>query len=206
LPVDRLRLALPQENTVVSAAFSTQERAGGPERALASAVLYRMEHGGQNLVNPDLQVPTTAEKRWILRVDQRGGGLGSGMPELHAGWPPHRLLFVARGEPPFQVVFGNPKAIPAAMPAQSLLPGAATDKPIEALAARLGEVMTRELPPETPVGTARGYFEQMDRKKLWLWGAMLLAVLVISGMAWRLMRDMPAPGEAPRSRTPGETR
>ena len=191
---------------MVSAAFSVQERPGGPERALASAVLYRMEHGGQKLVNPDLQVAATAEKHWILRVDQRGGGLGSGMPELHAGWLPHRLLFVARGEPPFKLVFGNPKAVPASMLAHSLLPGAAADKPIEALAAKLGEVTTRELPAETPAGTARGYFEQMDRKKLWLWGAMLLAVLVIAGMAWRLMREMPAPGEAPRPRPPGETR
>lgn len=206
LPVDRLRVVLPQENTVVSAAFGTQERAGAPERALASAVLYRMEHGGQKLVNPDLQVAATAEKRWILRVDQRGGGLGGGMPELHAGWLPHRLLLVARGEPPFKLVFGNPKAAPAAMPAQSLLPGAAADKPIEALAAKLGGVTTRELPAETPAGTARGYFEQMDRKKFWLWGSMLLAVLVIAGMAWRLMREIPAPGEAPRPRPPGEMR
>jgi hypothetical protein len=92
------------------------------------------------------------------------------------------------------------------MPTQSLLPGAAANKPIEALAAKLGEVATQELPAETPVGTARGYFEQMDQKKLWLWGSMLVAVLVIVGMAWRLTREMPAPGEKPRSRPPGEVR
>jgi len=206
LPVDRLRVVLPQENTVVSAAFSTQERAGGPERPRASAVLYRMEHGAQHLVNPDLQLAATAEPRWILRVDQLGGGLGGGLPELHAGWLPHRLLFVARGEPPFKLVFGNPKAVPAAMAVQSLLPGAASSKRIEALAAKLGEVTTREVPAESPMGAARGYFEQMDQKKLWLWSAMLLAVLVIVGMAWRLMREMPAPGEAPRPRPPGEVR
>jgi hypothetical protein len=128
------------------------------------------------------------------------------MPVLHAGWLPHRLLFVARGEPPFKLAFGNAKANPAAMPTQSLLPGAAANKPIEALAAKLGEVATQELPAETPVGNARGYFEQMDQKKLWLWGSMLVAVLVIVGMAWRLTREMPAPGEKPRSRPPGEVR
>jgi hypothetical protein len=206
LPVDRLRLELPQENTVVSANVATQEREGGPEAVLASAVLYRMEHGGLKLVNPDLRLPATAGKRWLLRVDQRGGGLGGGMPVLHAGWLPHRLLFVARGEPPFKLAFGNAKANPAAMPTQALLPGAAANKPIEALAAKLGEVVTQELPAETPVGTARGYFEQMDQKKLWLWGSMLVAVLVIVGMAWRLTREMPAPGEKPRPRPPGEVR
>jgi hypothetical protein len=204
LPVDRLRVELPQENTVISAAFAVQERAGAAERPVASAVLYRMEHGGEKLVNPDLRIAATAEKRWILRVEARGGGLGGGMPVLHAGWLPHRLLFVARGAPPFELAFGNPKAPPAAMPAQALLPGSAANAPIAALTATLGEVTTRELLAEAAVGAARGYFEQMDRKKLWLWSALVAAVLVIVGMALRLTREMPAPGETPRP--PGEMR
>jgi hypothetical protein len=46
----------------------------------------------------------------------------------------------------------------------------------------------------------------MDEKKLWLWGSLVLAVLVIVGMAFKLTRQMPAPGEPPKPRTPGETR
>jgi hypothetical protein len=90
------------------------------------------------------------------------------------------------------------------MPAQALLPGSAANAPIAALTATLGEVTTRELLAETAVGAARGYFEQMDRKKLWLWSALVAAVLVIVGMALRLTREMPAPGETPRP--PGEMR
>jgi hypothetical protein len=52
----------------------------------------------------------------------------------------------------------------------------------------------------------RGYFEQMDRKKLWLWGSLLLAVLVIVAMAWRLTREMPPPGAPREPRPPGEMR
>ena len=206
LPVDRLRIELPQENTVVSAGFATQERPGGPERALLTAVLYRMEHGGQKLASPDLRIAATAERRWLLRVDPRGGGLGGGMPVLHAGWLPHRLLFVARGAPPFKLVFGSPNAAPAALPTRTLLPGAADDKPLEALPATLGEVATVPLPVATPAGAVRGYFEQMDRKKLWLWGSLLLAVLVIVAMAWRLTREMPPPGAPRQPRPPGEMR
>lgn len=206
LPVDRLRFDLPQENTVVAASLVAQERPGGPERGVAAAVLYRMAHGEQKLANPDLQIPATAEKHWLLRVDARGGGLGSGMPVLEAGWVPHRLVFVARGAAPFQAVFGNPDAVSGAMPVQALVPGHATDKPVPALNARFGDVLTREFPKQTPVESARGYLEQMDRKRLWLWGSLLLAVLVIVGMAWRLTREMPAPGEAPKSKPPGEVR
>ena len=187
IPVERLRFDLPQENTVVSASLVAQERAGGPERRITSAVLYRMAHGEQKLVNAELQIPPTPEKRWVLRVDARGGGLGSGMPVLHAGWVPHRLVFVARGEPPFRIVFGNPDAAPAPCRCR---PGS---RPCDRKAgfsaggapwggARAGSAQA------TAADTARGYFEQMDRKKLWLWGSLVLAVLVIVGMAWRLTR------------------
>jgi len=206
LPVDRVRLELPQENTVVQATLAVQERSGVPERRLLSAVFYRMEHGGQKLSNPDLKLAPTTERRWLLRVDPRGGGLGGGMPTLHAGWLPHRLLFVARGEPPFRLIFGNSELAPAAMPVRALLPGIAEDKQIEALPAALGPVTAAPLPEKTSADAVRGYFERMDRKKLWLWGSLLLAVLVIVGMAWRLTREMPAPGEPPRARPPGETR
>jgi hypothetical protein len=206
LPVDRLRFELPQENTVASSTVLIQDRPGGPERTLASTVLYRMEHRGQKLVNPDLEFAPTAEKRWVLRVDARGGGLGSGLPVLHAGFVPHRLVFVARGEPPFRALFGNADAAPAALAVQTLVPGYAADKPIAALAARLGEVRTREIVKPTGAEAARGYVEQMDEKKVWLWGSLLLAVLVIVGMAFRLTRQMPAPGEPPKPRAPGETR
>lgn len=206
LPVDRLRFELPQQNTVVSAVLTTQDRPAGPERHVASAVLYRMEHGGEKLESPDLQIAATAEKRWLLRVDARGGGLGGGMPALNAGWLPHRLIFIARGDGPFQLVFGNADAASSAMAVTALVPGHASDKPVAALGAKLGAVATREIPALTPVVAARDYVDQMDRKKLWLWGSLLLAVLVIVGMAWRLTREMPAPGEPPKSRPPGEVR
>lgn len=204
LPVDRLRFDLPQENTVASSTVVIQSRAGAPERHLASFVLYRMEHRGQKLLNPDLEIASVAEPRWVLRVDARGGGLGSGMPVLHAGYVPHRLVFVARGEPPFRALFGNKEAPPAALAVHTIVPGYAADKPIPALASKLGDVRTREIVKPTGVEAARSYAEQLDEKKLWLWGSLILAVLVIVGMALKLTRQMPAPGEPPRPRVPGE--
>jgi uncharacterized protein DUF3999 len=204
LPVDRLRFELPQENTVASSIVVAQPRPGGPERVVASSVLYRMEHRGQKLVNPDLEIAATAEPRWVLRVDPRGGGLGGGMPVLHAGYVPHRLVFVARGEPPFRAQFGNKEAVPAALAVQTLVPGYAADKEIPALAARLGEVRTHEIVKPTAAEAARSYAGQMDEKKVWLWSALVLAVLVIVGMAFKLTRQLPAPGERPKPPVPGQ--
>jgi hypothetical protein len=164
-----------------------------------------MEHRGQKLVNPDIEIPLTAEPRWVLRVDSRGGGLGSGMPVLHAGYVPHRLLFVARGEAPFRAQFGNKEAFPTALAVHTIVPGYSADKEM-ALAARIGEVRTREIVKPTGIEAARDYAGKVDEKKIWLWVALIAAVLVIVGMAFKLTRQMPAPGEPPKPRVPGEQR
>ncbi len=161
-----------------------------------------MDHRGEKLLNPDLEIAPTASPRWLLRADMRAGGLGSGLPALHAGWLPHKLVFVARGDPPFRLVFGNADAAPAVLPVHSLVPGYAADKPLPALAARLGAVQRRELPHPAPAEVVRTYFEQMDAKKMWLWGSLVLAVLVIVGMAWKLTRQLPGPGESGKQRPP----
>ena len=202
LLIDRLRFELPNENTVASVSLFVEERLSGPERALRSAVLYRMDHRGEKLLNPDLEIAPTAAPHWVMRVDLRGGGLGGGMPVLQAGWLPHRLVFVARGEPPFRVVFGNADATPASLAVQSLVPGYDPDKPVPALGARLGAVQTREPTKATPTETVRSYFDRMDAKKMWLWGSLVLAVLVIVGMALRLTRQMPGPGEPAKPKPP----
>lgn len=203
LPVDRLRFELPNENTVATVALAVQERPAGPERALRTATLYRMEHGGEKLNSPDLEIRPTHAPRWVMRVDSRGGGLGNGSPGMQAGWLPHRLVFVARGEPPFRTVFGNPEAAPASLAVQTLIPAYDPDKPLPALPARLGPVVSHAPAKPSSAETVRAYFEQMDRKKLWLWGSLVLAVLVIVGMALKLTRQLSAPGESQR---PGTSR
>lgn len=204
--VDRLRFELPQENAIAGASILLQERTGGPARALTSATLYRLQHQGEMLINPDLEIAPTAARRWVLRVDTRGGGLGSGAPVLVAGYLPHRLVFVARGDGPFRLAFGDAQAQPTAMAIQALVPGYAADKPLPALRAQLGPIATREQPAPGTLEALRAYVARLDARKLWLWGALLLAVLVIVGMGWRLARQLPKNGEPLPPRPPYETR
>ena len=66
-------------------------------------LVYRLRQSGSEIASPDIQVGasgTTAERWWMIRIDQRGGGLGSGTPVLNVGWVPHQLVFAARGAAP----------------------------------------------------------------------------------------------------------
>ena len=202
LPVDRVRFDLPQENTIAAASLVAQEKPGAPERPISSFVLYHLEHRGEKLLNPVLGITPTREPRWILRVDARGGGLGGGLPTMHAGWVAQRLVFVARGEPPFRLQFGDADAKATALSVETIVPGYSPDKPLAALEARSGEILSVPVaPPATRIEALREQVEQVDRKKALLWGALIAAVLLIVVMASKLSKQLPPPrDEAPPKR------
>lgn len=90
--VDRLRVALPQPNTVASVELRARAKAGEAWRHVTTATVYRLARDGDELTSADVEVNATADRFWLARVDQRGGGIGAGRPELTAGWVPHRLV------------------------------------------------------------------------------------------------------------------
>jgi hypothetical protein len=188
-PLDRLRVELPQENTVVSAQLLSRRDVAGEWRSVINAVLYRLRQGDQVLSNPDLAIGVSHDRYWLLRVDPRGGGIGRGSVVLHAGWVPQTLVFVARGKGPFQLAYGSARALPSAYPIESLVPGFRSDTPLQATAARALEQRT--------LGGAPALHPRRDYQTWTLWGVLILGVLLLAWMAWRLARQR---GAAPSDR------
>ena len=196
-PVDRVRFEVPQPNTIVQVEILTREQADQPWRPVARGVVYRLRQGGSEVTSPDASVSANADRHWLLRVDQRGGGLGRGAPVMHAGWIPHQVVFVARGEPPFQLAYGNRQAKPAAYVIQTLIPGYRDDELRKIRAAKPGAQQTisvreAQAQAQTELGGEARRQEAVDWKRWSLWAALGLGVLALGAMAWRLMREMNA--------------
>lgn len=105
LPTDRLRVALPQPNTVASIALRSRAKPADPWRRVRTTVVYRLNRDGDEVKSAEVAVATNTDRYW-LRVDQRGGGIGLEAPRLYVvGWVPHRLVFAARGKPPFLLAY-----------------------------------------------------------------------------------------------------
>ncbi|MGG1951062.1 DUF3999 domain-containing protein [Ralstonia solanacearum] len=185
-PVERVKIRLPQSNTVVQASLSARADARAPWRPVTSVRLFRLAGaGGQGEQgSPPIVVPATGERYWRLQVDIRSGGLGVGAPALSIGWRPATVTYAARGNVPFvlavgEVADGSPVAraellagaAPAIVPAQL---GMMTASPAQALRR------------EPPGGTTRQWV---------LWGALVAAVAVLGGMAWRLFRVSGTPAD-----------
>lgn len=196
-PVDRLQFKLPQANTVAVIEILTRNQASDPWRSTAAATIYRLTQDGTEVSSSPVSIPLTTDRHWLVRVDQRGGGIGQGSLSASIGWVPHRLVFVARGSPPFQLAFGSAQAAPSSYRVDTLIPGYRADQAIEpgkaqvqghpsgqaiAIAAVQGPVRTvagdAARAPSTPV-------------KLWgLWTSIIAGVAVLAWMAWRLSRQL----------------
>ena len=195
-PIDRLRLELPEINTVAPASVFARATPQAPWREVATTVFYRLHQDGGDLVSPPLALGNAPLRYWKVAVDPKAGGLGRGVPKLVAGWTPASLVFVARGGGPFELAYGSAQALPVALPLETLVPGFdARTTPATFGVATPGDSQS---PP------AMAALEKpLDVKRWLLWGALVLATLVLGGMAYALMRQMkPAtpPSPAPSQR------
>lgn len=194
-PADRVRLRLPQPNTVVQVQLLTRERADDPWRLAGAAVAYRLARSGGEIVSPDIPVRAASERFWLVKVEQKGGGAGAGQLRLEIGWLPHEVVFAARGEAPFVVAYGNPNAKGGPLPVSAVLPRRADGPDAVAVErAAVGPVArTVPRPPSLfrePGRFARNWVENRDVKKWALWAVLGAGVTLLAWMALRLLREV----------------
>ena len=130
-PVDRLRVGLPQPNTVASVEILSRSKPADPWRRVTTATVYRLIRDADELTSAEIALGVNADRYWLVKVDQRGGGIGGGPLALSAGWVPHRLVFAARGTGPFQLAYGSRDAKPTAFPIATLVPGYKGEEELE---------------------------------------------------------------------------
>jgi hypothetical protein len=203
-PVDRVRLQLPEANTIVQVELLVREKPEDVWRPISRGIVYRLRQNGQEITSPDLSVGRTTDRYWLVRVDQRGGGIGAGALQLSTGWVPDRLVFSARGGAPFQLVYGNRDAAAGAYPIDALIPGykeghASPVKLAKADAAPLVSVRNANALPRQQIGGDARLGAAIDWKRWSLWSALVLGVLMLAFMAWRLARQLKATQASPSS-------
>ena len=204
LPVDRLRVVLPQPNTVAVIEILARARVAHPWRTVARTTVYRLNREGEELKSPDIAIGGAADRYWLVRIDQRGGGIGGGQPVLAAGWVPHALVFAARGVAPFQLAYGSRDAKPAAYAIATLFPGYKDEATLDLKSAQPGAksaavaIGAAQAAAPQQLGGAAATRERIDWKRWTLWGSLVFGVAVLGLMAFRLGRQMSKPADPPK--------
>jgi hypothetical protein len=178
-PIDRLRLNLPQPNTVAPVVVYSRAGLGSAWRQVSSATLYRLHNEAVEQSNPPLELASDTDRQWRVVVDTRGGGLGSGALTVAAGWRPATLTFAARGGAPYTLAVGSAAEVSSAVSTEALGMGASS----VTATARVGSALSAEQRD----AQSAGRHPEASRRYL-LWAALLLAVGSLGAIAWRLAR------------------
>jgi len=179
LPVETLRLVPAETNSVLSTAIYTREKADDPWRLFATASFYRLQRDGAEVQSPPIEIGRRAARHWLVRL--AAGSSAGAPPSMEIGWRGVSVIFVAQGEGPFHVAFGNAQATSSALTLDQLVPTTPTAMNIGT--AKVGAV--RAGPPPTRWEQIVG---EMNPRRIALWTILVTGVAGLGFMAWRLAK------------------
>jgi len=200
-PAEFLRINLGEDNTIAAVRVAVRNKADEPWRAITSASLYRMRQRGApsqdaTVINPDITIYPTVARYWQLQFSQATGGIGASSPSLAVGWPVQTLVWNARGNGPFSLQTGADTAANH-VTIQSLIPDFKREK--------LQQLPVAAISLDTTSGTTNhsswATAEPEDNKRWWLWGGLVLGVLILAGMAISLLKSTTSKPDPAKSGT-----
>lgn len=183
LPLERVRVSLPQGNVLAPVSLSSRGAGKLEWQPLASGLLYRLPEDGKEALQDQIELYGTPVQQLRLRVDARGGGLGSEAPSLRVAVRGTQVVFLARGSAPYRLAVGDTSARSAALPLGTLIPGYEPKR-----LASLGRAIAPETVPEVVRDAADAAQSAADWKRVGLWVVLLAGVALLGGMAFSLLR------------------
>jgi hypothetical protein len=176
-PVSRVNVLLPEVNTTVGVELSSRRMAKDPWRVVAHAGFYRLKTADAEQQNEPLEVRVDDDRYWRARITD-GAGPPRAPLHLHVEWVPNEVTFLAQGQGPFLLAFGNATAIRAEADL-SQIPATLQIAPAAVGSRQVLGGSTRLAGNPTAFPWMRAV----------LWGVLLSAVVLLAWMAYRLANE-----------------
>lgn len=146
---------------------------------------YRLITQLEEIKSEALSIPAYKDRHWRILLKQPLSLLPEQVPKINIAWAPVFITFLAQGNEPYQLVFGNTKANPA--------PGNFPNTLLETIpeTVTLGTVtsINKPLATKSPT-TLETWFKQINWKITLLWLVLCLSVLCMGTMAYQLYLGM----------------
>ena len=183
LPLQRIRVELPAGNVLAPVSLASRGAGKLEWQPLTSGLLYRLPQDGKEVLQDEIALWGMPVQQLRLRVDARGGGLGSQAPTIRVAVRGTQVVFLARGSAPYRLAVGDATARSAALPLGTLIPGYEPKR-----LASLGRASAPEEVPAAVRQAADAAQSAADWKRIGLWAVLLLGVALLGGMAFSLLR------------------
>lgn len=183
LPLQRVRVELPAGHVLAPVSLSSRGAGKLEWQPLAGGLLYRLPQDGKEALQDEIELWGAPVQQLRLRVDARGGGLGSQPPAIRVAVRGTQVVFLARGSAPYRLALGDAAARSAALPLGTLIPGYEPGR-----LAELGRASAPEAVPAAVRQAADTAQSAADWKRIGLWAVLLVGVALLGGMAFSLLR------------------
>ncbi len=171
---------------------------------LAQTLAYQIDHDGRLLKTPEITLDGGIYRSLRLQLSTAQSNmalaLGPTAPEIQVAMSEQSLLLLARGDAPFNLLLGGKQAAQHYTEADILGPlRQVTGKSEKFGLAELDASGLSLFPPQAKKALNNAEAtpaKPASERKLWLWGVLALAVLVVGAMVLSLLKK-PAQSEAP---------
>jgi hypothetical protein len=197
LPVEQISLRLSEANIVypmtlgyyaerpARQAGKTTEWVFQPK---TQVTFYQITQNGQTRRSGPVSIGIGHQQEWVIRPLNAAA---TAQPELGLSWQPATLVFLTGGMPPYTLSFGRSDATPASQSLGQVAPGFTPSELRQLEQALPGELQTGHAERSAASDASLAGISARNRTFI-LWGVLLLGVVVLGGMAWRLIRQMRA--------------
>jgi hypothetical protein len=180
-----VNLVLPQDNAVVRATIFSRQDEKQSWRLMTSGIFYNLSRQGKMVQSPDMPLAQARAAFWKVRIDS---GMITGPVRLRLGWRPDRLLFVAQGTPPFELVTGRYNDRLEHFPQDKIL----GDSTIFQMLRQSGQAGSAAIGPREQLAGAQAMkaIAAVSAHTLILWAGLIGAVMLVGWLAYSLMKDL----------------
>lgn len=185
IPVERIQIEFPDSQSFVRVRLASSANVDGPWQTHHEGLAYRMQAGDASWAAPPISIYRNANRYWQLTILQEDGHTMLGTPSLRIGWTPARVLFVPQGDAPYTLAFGNADAETSAFTSSELM------RPINSNYPSVFDLEMATLEAASTLG-GEARLEpsaELPWQQIVLWGSLLLGVLVLGGLAMRLLKQ-----------------
>jgi hypothetical protein len=167
---------------------------------LADTVVYRLSQPGGEALSASVPIDGGTHTTLRLRTSGPISALGATPPLLRFGARPRTLVFLAKGQPPFALRWNAAgqameRNVAGPLALGTLIPGYRAGQPLPADSASV--LLQAPAPAAAVAAPASVRPVTTPTRKLWLWAALGVGLILLAAMAWSLLRGLSKQESAP---------
>lgn len=183
-PVTQLDFVL-REPGLYRVNYSSRSAPEMPWRAPGEAVLFKVRTSdGAFRANAAISIVRREDRYWRLIFEKN---FSAPPPRLRIGWHSGTVYFLAQGQAPWVLAFGSGRT-GMGLQTPHLLRNL---HPSTAVEAAIGAPLAPK--PDKGANAGHGRLNGAEWQRRLVWGLLILGALLLSGIAWRLLRSGPGP-------------